>query len=756
VAGSGGIDGKTLTDLLGPIIQAPHVALWVKDRDLRYVHVSPAWEAKAGLSRDIVLGRRDDEFRPAELADRFQARDRKIMETGIAETHEERHETADGVRSYVFTKFPLVLPDGTVAGIAGVSSDTSDFRSDAGLARAGLPVSETVLDSLLEPVFRFGADYVLTYANAAFQTIYDRWSYRAAGQALDDLFAADFSAAFKAASRSLSPSSPSTSFEREAGHFDGRPRWRNWRLDGTFDPSGRLAEVQAVGSDITDQKAYQGALETLLEAVGRSDARVSDVLGMVLNVGCDYFDLESADIVRLTPDGPRLDHHRGGPPPPPDVVAALATVPMRPTEPTAIQDALRVEPSCPGIGTFIAQRIDIGREIWGLVVFRGRWPRQTPYSRYALTFMNVVARWIAVVIDRSDRLAEISRGRTELSLILDNVPAQVVMIGPGGCELMSNAAARTAPRPDASRATDLATLAAGDARTSRLERWEDVDGAVRWMQTERVVFKDAATGEPRLLVVSNDVTGTVLKEQALAKVNEGLTQFAYIASHDLQEPLRKIGTFVDILVEGVASGNTDDVDYATRVVKESARRARSLIKDLLAWSRLSNRPLELAPLRFAGVVRDVLADLLAGRPGSESEVVDAMDDVIVPADETQVRQLVENLLTNALKYRHPDRPGRIVLRLHRAGRRQCLFEVEDNGIGFDPIHASQIFEPFRRLHSERDYSGTGVGLAICARVCEQHGWTIRGYGRPGAGATFRVSMTVETDAAGADAGPPVP
>jgi signal transduction histidine kinase len=128
----------------------------------------------------------------------------------------------------------------------------------------------------------------------------------------------------------------------------------------------------------------------------------------------------------------------------------------------------------------------------------------------------------------------------------------------------------------------------------------------------------------------------------------------------------------------------------------------------------------------------------------------------VPADETQVRQLVENLLTNALKYRHPDRPGRIVLRLHRAGRRQCLFEVEDNGIGFDPIHASQIFEPFRRLHSERDYSGTGVGLAICARVCEQHGWTIRGYGRPGAGATFRVSMTVETDAAGADAGPPVP
>jgi signal transduction histidine kinase len=246
--------------------------------------------------------------------------------------------------------------------------------------------------------------------------------------------------------------------------------------------------------------------------------------------------------------------------------------------------------------------------------------------------------------------------------------------------------------------------------------------------------------------VANDVTGSVLKEHALAKANEGLTQFAYIASHDLQEPLRKIGTFVDILLEGVASGQADDVTYATRVIKDSARRASALIKDLLAWSRLTNRPLALRPLAFATLVREVVADVLAARPGAELEVVDEMMDLVVPADETQVRQLVENLVTNAVKYKHPHRPGRITLRLVRTGRRHGMFEVEDNGIGFDQIHATQIFEPFRRLHSERDYAGTGVGLAICARVCELHGWAIRGRGRPGLGATFQVTLTVETDA----------
>ncbi|HUG62132.1 MAG TPA: ATP-binding protein, partial [Methylomirabilota bacterium] len=195
------------------------------------------------------------------------------------------------------------------------------------------------------------------------------------------------------------------------------------------------------------------------------------------------------------------------------------------------------------------------------------------------------------------------------------------------------------------------------------------------------------------------------------------------------------------------SGAQEDVAYSTRVIKDSARRASALIKDLLAWSRITNRTLDRQPLPLATVVREIVGDVLAARPQEAVELIDEMADLTVDADAIQVRQLAENLLVNALKYRSPERALRLVLRLKRVGKRSATLEIEDNGIGFDPLYARQIFEPFRRLHSEREYSGTGVGLAICARVCEHHGWTIDAIGRPGQGATFRVHLTLGPGAA---------
>jgi signal transduction histidine kinase len=303
-----------------------------------------------------------------------------------------------------------------------------------------------------------------------------------------------------------------------------------------------------------------------------------------------------------------------------------------------------------------------------------------------------------------------------------------------------NAAARAAVRPAVSLEADGPVIRSESADMNKLERWEEADGEVRWMRVDRIPVAVEAGGRQGLVVVATDLTEAVENEQALARANEGLKQFAYVASHDLQEPLRKIGTFVDILLDGVATGNADDVAYSTVVIKDSARRASSLIKDLLSWSRLTNRPLDRQPLPFAAVVRDVVHDIRAARPGDDAEVVEDMIDVLVSADATHARQLIENLVVNALKYRHPDRRPRLVLRLHRAGNGRLQFEIEDNGIGFDPAKAAMIFEPFRRLHSERDYTGTGVGLAICARVCERHGWSIEAFGRPGQGATFRVDL----------------
>ncbi len=241
-------------------------------------------------------------------------------------------------------------------------------------------------------------------------------------------------------------------------------------------------------------------------------------------------------------------------------------------------------------------------------------------------------------------------------------------------------------------------------------------------------------------MVATDVTQLVEKEKLLAKANAGLNQFAYIASHDLQEPLRKIGTFSDLMLRGLERGDREDVDYGARVIKESARRASTLINDLLGWSRISNRPLERQAVDLPNFVRDTLADMLASRPGLFPCVTDTMQAATIQADPARLRQLVENLISNALKYRHADRPLQIAFAFRRTSTGGFVFEIADNGIGFDPAYATTIFEPFRRLHGDRQYAGTGVGLAICALVCERHGWTISAEGNPGQGATFRVTM----------------
>jgi signal transduction histidine kinase len=328
-------------------------------------------------------------------------------------------------------------------------------------------------------------------------------------------------------------------------------------------------------------------------------------------------------------------------------------------------------------------------------------------------------------------------------MILESVPAYIAYRDDEGRLLTANAAARRVAWSDENRASDAAALSDGQPLLGSVERWEDSSIGARWVRTDRIPFTTARNTPARLLVVATDVTELVENRQHLAEANAGLNQFTYIASHDLQEPLRKIGTFTDLLLEGLETGNRDDVDYSVRVIKDSARRASSLIQDLLTWSRLTNRALEKNPLAFTAFVRDTLRDVLSARPDVAVEVDDRMQDVTVRADPGQVRQLIENIATNAVKYRSPDRPARFALRCEPTGHGTLLFAFEDNGIGFDPVYRDVIFEPFRRLHSDRQYPGSGIGLAICAKVCERHGWTMRAHGLPGRGATFEVEIPLK-------------
>ncbi len=234
----------------------------------------------------------------------------------------------------------------------------------------------------------------------------------------------------------------------------------------------------------------------------------------------------------------------------------------------------------------------------------------------------------------------------------------------------------------------------------------------------------------------------VLRVEELARSNAELEQFAYVASHDLQEPLRIITTHCDLLrirCEGRLDAEADD--YINFVV-HAATRMRALVKDLLTYSRVavSENGTRLERIDCERVLNDALANLSASI--SEKAAIVTHDPLpTVTADPVQMEQLFQNLIGNAIKF-HGDVPPEVHVGA-RKKRSDWLFSVADNGIGIDRQYEDKIFAVFQRLHKQGRYPGTGVGLAICKKIVERHGGRIWFESEPGNGSTFYFSLPAE-------------
>jgi signal transduction histidine kinase len=217
--------------------------------------------------------------------------------------------------------------------------------------------------------------------------------------------------------------------------------------------------------------------------------------------------------------------------------------------------------------------------------------------------------------------------------------------------------------------------------------------------------------------------------EALARSNSELQQFAYVASHDLQEPLRTISSYVQLL---------DDANEFIGFAVEGTRRMQNLINDLLSLSRVGSRGRDLAPTDCNEALKESLANLQAALNDCGAEVTnDPLPTVM--ADKPQLTQLFQNLVGNALKF-HSGNAPKIHVSCQPNGK-ECTIAVRDNGIGIDPRHADRIFQVFQRLHDREKYAGTGIGLAICKKIVERHGGRIWVESQPGEGATFLFNLS---------------
>lgn len=271
------------------------------------------------------------------------------------------------------------------------------------------------------------------------------------------------------------------------------------------------------------------------------------------------------------------------------------------------------------------------------------------------------------------------------------------------------------------------------------------DGSIYWVNTCIIPFLNENKKPYQYVSISYEITARKEAERKLKvyadkleKSNRELENFASIAAHDLQEPLRKVLAFSDRLISRFSEQLPEDAKNYLERIGASSKRMQTLIDDLLTYSRVSTKGDFFAKVDLNKVLSDVLSDLEI-RIERTSAKIETKNLPIIDADEVQMRQLFQNLIGNALKFHKKDLLP-LILVSAADNIKNVVISIKDNGIGFEEKYLDRIFSIFQRLHGKSEYEGNGVGLAVCRRIIDRHQGSITAKSAPGQGAEFLVTL----------------
>jgi PAS domain S-box-containing protein len=260
------------------------------------------------------------------------------------------------------------------------------------------------------------------------------------------------------------------------------------------------------------------------------------------------------------------------------------------------------------------------------------------------------------------------------------------------------------------------------------------------------IYKDESGEAIGIFAAARDITERKkaeellkLKLEELRRSNEELEQFAYVSSHDLQEPLRMISSYLQLLQRRYQGKIDDKADKYIYYAVDGAARMQTLINDLLEFSRVTTKAEKPEPTDSESVLNQVLSNLeLYIKENRATVSHDSLPEIM--ADSTQLAQVFQNLIINGIKFHSEEAPKIYISAEKKASEWQ--FSVQDNGIGIDPQYSERIFEVFKRLHNKEDYPGTGIGLAVCKKIVERHGGRIWVESELGKGSTFYFTLPI--------------
>ena len=288
-------------------------------------------------------------------------------------------------------------------------------------------------------------------------------------------------------------------------------------------------------------------------------------------------------------------------------------------------------------------------------------------------------------------------------------------------------------------------IRSGESQLGIIEPYYLTNGEVKWVQTNKVPYRDQSGKILGTLVFAIDISKQKEAEnqaleylKKLEKANKSLEEFSIIASHDLQEPLRKIIILGDRLADKISKKDLKDNDYLHRM-QNAAARMQLLIDDLLKYAQLKTKLEPFRSVDINEILNEVIDDLEA-RLQKTKGIVEVGDLPTVEADPVQMRQLFLNLIGNALKFHRKGSPPLVKVHSSCPEEGHHIITVEDNGIGIDEAYIGKIFKPFEKLHGPSQYEGTGMGLSICDKIVTRHGGEITVQINEGDGVTFSIHL----------------
>ena len=744
------------------LVEALPVPMFVKSRDGRYLGVNRAWEEFFGVSRASFLGKQVQDLYPQNpaIAEKHLEMDGQLWRNPGGQSYEATVTARDGrLRDTIYYKATFANGSGEVAGLLGAIVDiTARKQAEA---------------SLLESERRFRRTFELAGSGVAHIGM-DRRFLRVnrrlceiLGYPQDELLRLtgrqishpdDLDVINAQRPRLYAGEIDSVRVEKRYLRKDGSIVWVSFTMVVERDAAGKPQYEIAFFDDITARKQAEAALRESEERFRSVVDSANDgilVYDKQLNVVAGNLAAERilglplANIIGAAGFTSLLPCvHADGSPVLPDERPTRLTVKSGKPLTGQIVGIYRPDGSMNWLSVNTGFLRRPGDADWyGVVSTIGDITKQR-HAELALSASEALYRQTFELatagiahVDLSGRFMKVNRRLCEI-------------LGYGEQELIGRPV-KEISHPEDRNLTDSQRMRvrSGEKPSVRFEkRYLRKSGAIVWVDLSVALACDASGVPQYEIALFDDITERKKAEAALREAHEELKrsnaeleQFAYVASHDLQEPLRMVSSYTQLLMRRYGDKLDGDAKDFTAFIVDGATRMKQLIEDLLAYSRVGTRDKNFKPVDAESSLKRALTNLRAAIQDSGATVTQDKLPTI-PCDEVQLAQLFQNLIGNALKFRKPDVAPAVHVGAAEQGA-EWEFTVRDNGIGIEPQYFERIFMVFQRLHDKGEYPGTGIGLAIVKKVVERHGGRIWVQSQPGAGTTFHFTMPKERKAA---------